>query len=271
MARTVVITKQGIPGSAATGYSPGGTDVSVSDGGTGASSAAAARTNLGVPATTDLTSHTGNTSNPHSVTKAQVGLSNVDNTSDVNKPVSTAQAAALGGMLSVVDNGQETIPRMFAVNNITQNSQTFRLTYFTARKSEAAANVVVTTTGTPAGATPTLIRFGLYSVAGNGDLTLVASTPNDTTLLAVANTEYSKALSAPFALTAGNRYAFGALVVTAATAPTVAGFAQAGSAAMTARAPRMGGFMAAQTDLPASVASGSVSSATGMTLALFTP
>lgn len=38
--------------------------------------------------------HTSNTSNPHSVTKSQVGLGNVDNTSDVNKPVSTAQATA---------------------------------------------------------------------------------------------------------------------------------------------------------------------------------
>lgn len=32
----------------------------------------------------------------HSHTKAEVGLSNVDNTSDMNKPVSTAQAAAIG-------------------------------------------------------------------------------------------------------------------------------------------------------------------------------
>lgn len=38
--------------------------------------------------------HTSNTSNPHSVTKSQVGLGNVDNTSDTDKPVSTAQAAA---------------------------------------------------------------------------------------------------------------------------------------------------------------------------------
>lgn len=44
---------------------------------------------------TTLTSHTGNTSNPHSVTKTQVGLSNVDNTSDANKPVSTATQTAL--------------------------------------------------------------------------------------------------------------------------------------------------------------------------------
>ena len=44
---------------------------------------------------TTLNAHTGNTKNPHQVTKAQVGLGNVDNTSDANKPVSTAQAAAL--------------------------------------------------------------------------------------------------------------------------------------------------------------------------------
>lgn len=41
------------------------------------------------------TAHVANTSNPHSVTKAQVGLSNVDNTSDANKPISTATQAAL--------------------------------------------------------------------------------------------------------------------------------------------------------------------------------
>lgn len=40
----------------------------------------------------DLATHTGATNNPHSVTKAQVGLGNVDNTSDANKPVSTEQA-----------------------------------------------------------------------------------------------------------------------------------------------------------------------------------
>jgi hypothetical protein len=43
----------------------------------------------------NLISHTGNTSNPHSVTKVQVGLGNADNTSDTNKPVSTAQQTAL--------------------------------------------------------------------------------------------------------------------------------------------------------------------------------
>jgi hypothetical protein len=35
------------------------------------------------------------TTNPHAVTKAQVGLGNADNVSDVNKPVSTAQQAVI--------------------------------------------------------------------------------------------------------------------------------------------------------------------------------
>lgn len=39
--------------------------------------------------------HSQTTGNPHSTTKADVGLSNVDNTSDTNKPVSTVQQTAL--------------------------------------------------------------------------------------------------------------------------------------------------------------------------------
>ena len=45
----------------------------------------------------ELDAHTANTANPHGVTKADVGLANVDNTSDINKPVSTAQQTALDG------------------------------------------------------------------------------------------------------------------------------------------------------------------------------
>jgi hypothetical protein len=43
-----------------------------------------------------ITTHTNNTGNPHGVTKSQVGLENVNNTSDENKPVSTATQTALG-------------------------------------------------------------------------------------------------------------------------------------------------------------------------------
>lgn len=44
---------------------------------------------------TKVNQHIANKSNPHRVTKAQVGLGNADNTSDANKPVSTAQASAI--------------------------------------------------------------------------------------------------------------------------------------------------------------------------------
>ena len=45
--------------------------------------------------TPDIKKHEEKKDNPHGVTKNQVGLGNVDNTSDMNKPVSTAQATAI--------------------------------------------------------------------------------------------------------------------------------------------------------------------------------
>lgn len=59
--------------------------------------------------TADLTAHTGSKSNPHGVTKAQVGLGNVDNTADANKPVSTAQK-------SYVDNFQPAVTALSATS-----------------------------------------------------------------------------------------------------------------------------------------------------------
>ena len=50
-----------------------------------------------------LSEHLSDTSNPHGVTAEQVGLGNVDNTSDADKPVSTAQAAAIGEKTDKVD------------------------------------------------------------------------------------------------------------------------------------------------------------------------
>lgn len=50
--------------------------------------------------------HIANKSNPHGVTKAQVGLANVNNTSDVDKPVSTAQATAIADAKAAGTNAQ---------------------------------------------------------------------------------------------------------------------------------------------------------------------
>lgn len=54
---------------------------------------------------TAINNHIANTSNPHSVTKAQVGLGNVDNTSDLNKPISTATQTALNGKQATLVSG----------------------------------------------------------------------------------------------------------------------------------------------------------------------
>jgi hypothetical protein len=45
----------------------------------------------------DLAAHVADEANPHIVTQTQVGLSDVDNTSDADKPISTATQTALDG------------------------------------------------------------------------------------------------------------------------------------------------------------------------------
>lgn len=61
-------------------------------GGAGAVSSVNTRTGAvtGLAEQSDLTAHTGNTSNPHSVTKTQVGLGNVDNTSNATERAAAA-------------------------------------------------------------------------------------------------------------------------------------------------------------------------------------
>jgi hypothetical protein len=49
-----------------------------------------------------IDTHASRTDNPHSVTKSQLGLGNVDNTSDMNKPISTAVQTALNGKVDKI-------------------------------------------------------------------------------------------------------------------------------------------------------------------------
>lgn len=55
---------------------------------------------------TDISNHPERTDNPHNVTAEQVGLGNVDNTSDLNKPISTATLSALADKQSLSEKGQ---------------------------------------------------------------------------------------------------------------------------------------------------------------------
>ncbi len=155
--------------------------------------------------------------------------------------------------------GQETFSRLLITTaSSAPASQSLRLTFFTARKSEVASQVRQWSGTTAAGATPTLARIGLYSVAANGDIALIASTPNDTTLYAAASTAYTKAFSVPVAVNAGVRYAVGLLVVSAAAMPSYYSTSTVLSGVEMSAAPRVSAAVAAQADLPASVVAASL-------------
>ena len=51
--------------------------------------------NILISVTQALSEHVEDTQNPHGITAEQIGLGNVDNTSDLDKPVSTATQAAI--------------------------------------------------------------------------------------------------------------------------------------------------------------------------------
>lgn len=65
----------------------------------------------------NTTSHIANKNNPHNVTKAQLGLENVDNTSDLNKPISTATQTALTHLQETMDE------QISALNASIENKQ----------------------------------------------------------------------------------------------------------------------------------------------------
>lgn len=90
----------------------------------------------------DLQTHIEDKTNPHEVTKAQVGLGNVDNTADLDKPISTAtqtalnakqdtlvagtniQIAADGKTISATDTTYTAGTGIDITNNVISNTQT---------------------------------------------------------------------------------------------------------------------------------------------------
>jgi len=102
--------------------------------------------------------------------------------------------------------------------------------------------------------------MGLYRVtAGTGDLTLIGSTANDVTVFAGANTAFSRAITTPVAVVAGEWLAVGILVVSTGTLPSIVG-PVISSAAWPAlfSSPRLATIAGGQTDLPATFLSSSL-------------
>lgn len=174
-------------------------------------------------------------------------------TTYVNQVASTEDSLTSGQMVPRRD--------LMQVNSVSHATGTLGLTFFTGDKTETINNVTAYTGSTAAAATPSLCRIGIYSVDGSGNLTLVASTPNDTALFAATTTAYQKALSASFSKVAGQRYAVGLLVISAAAMPTFMGpLAVSNPVAQASNVlePKLTARLTGQTDLPSSIAVGSL-------------
>ncbi len=137
-------------------------------------------------------------------------------------------------------------------------SGNLRLAYFTAPRAEVWTQVGWVGGTVAAAATPSLVRWGLYTVASNGDLTLVASTPNDTALFAVASAVGAKSFSVAYAAVAGQRYAIGVLVVSGVAIPSIQGVSLNQATVQASLSPRITGVIPAQADLPLSALAGTV-------------
>jgi hypothetical protein len=130
----------------------------------------------------------------------------------------------------------------------------------------AQATVPITTLYCPirsvAAATITLARLGLYTVAADGSITLVARGASSTTLgnatftLASQTLDTTGGFPASYTIQYGQRYAFGCIWV-ATTAPTVYGGGVQATAA--AWLPWIAMAQSSQSDLPTSTAIGSLS------------
>lgn len=153
-----------------------------------------------------------------------------------------------------LDVGCGTMPSRQSLTLVAQTSGLMFLSYFRAPKSFTATKLSATSGSTPAAATPTLCRFGLYKEEANKDLTLIGSTVNNTALFATANTRYEQALSAPVDLIIHQRYAVGVLIISAVAMPNLLSSLFTGGASIINNLePKAVGSRSGLADLPASM------------------
>jgi hypothetical protein len=126
-----------------------------------------------------LSAHVGNTTNPHAVTKTQVGLGNVDNTTDLNKPISTATQTALdtkqANLADVVTAAAYTFPA-----SVTVNAKGL-ITAITPARRAYLTDFVSTTTSTVISVGPSLTISGSFAVGDVFEIYMAGSTSNGTT------------------------------------------------------------------------------------------
>jgi hypothetical protein len=157
--------------------------------------------------------------------------------------------------------GEANTTREALTSSILTSGSVF-IKYFTATKTETITNTNTYTTATGTG--PTLCRVGVYTVAGNGDLTFLVGTTSDTTLWNAANAKFTKALSASWSKVKGTRYAT-AVIYVGTTSPTLVGgsySATGGIYLALSTPPRVFGLVLSQSDLPSTITEASLVSGT---------
>lgn len=148
---------------------------------------------------------------------------------------------------------------------ISNTTQVAIFSYFVAKQNITINNLTAFSGSTAAAATPTTVKFAVYSVdAGTGDLTRLGITTNDTAVFASTFTGYTKALGSGVALTQGLTYAYAVLQVSSAAVATLIGCPAVGLQNEFFRAPRLSGIVTGQTDLSSSYTNASVGAKNGV-------
>ena len=159
-------------------------------------------------------SHTLLTDNPHAVNKTQVGLSNVDNTSDLSKPISTATQTALNGkantshthapadvtgLSALLDGKENTFTRGSIIegDNVNIDGElSNRLVGsgdITISATDAPAPLVMSVAGKTGAVTLNKSDVGLGGVDNTSDANKPVSTATQTALNGKANTAHTHA------------------------------------------------------------------------------
>lgn len=120
--------------------------------------------------------------------KADVGLGNVDNTSDANKPVSTAQQTALDGKANVINGGGETY---FDAGN-SGTAITLNLVNGNVQKLTLTGNCTLTLTSPASGAYRSLMIYVFQDAVGSRTITWPASVKWGTAGVPVLSTAATK-------------------------------------------------------------------------------
>ena len=198
---------------------------------------------MGVTGATGSTGNTGDT--------GPLGTGPTGNTGPIGPTGTSVNYNNIQLSLNQNINTYETVNRNVVNVSTTLVSGTQYFILFTPLQNVDATTISIASADISA-VTPTLIRFGLYTIDASGDATLVACTENDTALFANSYTLYSKSFTtnggfpSNYTIVAGTRYAI-SFIILANTMPTLYGIQNAGF--LTNISPKITGQYSGQSDL----------------------